>query len=153
MARFTQACLTQHLPSSGTHTLLTAYFLRDLPAFFHAGYAHGILPSGLFPLNGAFPASRPKLPSRRWSGLPHGHLSSTSGLCSPLRVRHSQLRTESSAASRCPPGFQLSKAFPRPTLARHRVTSPHVLDQTSQREPSCRSHFRVLRSKSVGLSP
>jgi hypothetical protein len=83
-ARSTQACLTWHLPPPGFLTLLTAYFLRYLPALFHAGHAHGVLPPGLFPPDRAFSLSRSWLPSWRWSD--HNlncSLSSPSGFCSP----------------------------------------------------------------------
>jgi hypothetical protein len=48
-ARFTRVCLTRHLPTSGFRTLLPVSILQHLPALFHAGTAHGVFPSGLFP--------------------------------------------------------------------------------------------------------
>lgn len=47
--RFTRACLTRHLPTPGNLTLLPVYVLRNLPALFHAGYAHGVDLQGFFP--------------------------------------------------------------------------------------------------------
>jgi hypothetical protein len=40
--RFTRACPTRHLPSSGFLTLLTIYSFQNLPALFHAGNALGV---------------------------------------------------------------------------------------------------------------
>jgi hypothetical protein len=49
-ARSSRSCLLRHLPTSGFLTLLPVSFFQYLPALFHAGAAHGVLPSGLFPL-------------------------------------------------------------------------------------------------------
>jgi len=49
-ARLPRVCLTRHLPTSGFLALLPACFFPNLPALFHAGSAHGVFPSGLFPL-------------------------------------------------------------------------------------------------------
>jgi len=48
-ARFTRVCLTRHLPTSGFCTLLPAFFLRSLPALFHAGNALGVFLQGFSP--------------------------------------------------------------------------------------------------------
>jgi hypothetical protein len=49
-ARFSRGSQPRHLPTSGFFTLLPVSFFQNLPALFHAGTAHGVLPSGLFPL-------------------------------------------------------------------------------------------------------
>jgi hypothetical protein len=54
-ARSSRSCLLRHLPASGFLTLLPAYVFQNLPALFHAGAAHGVLPSGRFPLTEPLP--------------------------------------------------------------------------------------------------
>jgi hypothetical protein len=54
-ARFPRSCLLRHLPTSGFLTLLPAYVFQNLPALFRAGAAHGVLPSGRFPLTEPLP--------------------------------------------------------------------------------------------------
>jgi len=49
-ARSSRVYLTRHLPASGFLTLLPFSFLGNHPALFRAGDAHGVLPSGPFPL-------------------------------------------------------------------------------------------------------
>jgi len=48
-ARYSRVYLTRHLPASGFHTLLPAYFFRSLPALFHAGNALRVFLQGLSP--------------------------------------------------------------------------------------------------------
>jgi hypothetical protein len=62
-ARSTRAYLTRHLPPTGFLTLLTVSFSRSPLALFHASAAHGVHPSGLFPLT--------EIPSPFSDGYPH----------------------------------------------------------------------------------
>jgi len=123
-ARSTQACLTWHLPPSGFLTLLTVYFLRYLPALFHAGHAHGVLPPGLFPPDRAFSPSRSWLPSWRWSlrdrnrgsSSPSGSYSLPGSVTSTAAFDHREAATLLV--------FPPSREFPRTALARLSLRLP-----------------------------
>jgi hypothetical protein len=54
----TPACLTGYVPSTGFHTLSTAFSSPERPALFHAGNAHGVLLSRGFPSPPGPPARR-----------------------------------------------------------------------------------------------
>ena len=56
-ARFSQAYLTRHLPTSGFLTLLPACVFHSLPALFHAGNALRVFLQGFFPRQSLQPLS------------------------------------------------------------------------------------------------
>jgi hypothetical protein len=46
-------CLTQYVPLTGFLNLSAIYFFKSIPALFHAGSAHGILPFRAFSFQAA----------------------------------------------------------------------------------------------------
>jgi hypothetical protein len=63
----TPACHTDYVPSSGFLTLSTDSSSLGRPALFHAGNAHGVRPSGVFPHCQVLRLVTEELPSWRFS--------------------------------------------------------------------------------------
>lgn len=129
-ARLTRGCLARHLPSSGFFTLLTVFFLQNLPALFHAVNAHGVLPSGLFPFAepsnpfgfGAFLTFCSNRESHCVQCSTRQSLASKALL--PTKIRYFQTQIEPRSESRCPPGILPSRDFALDTARHLRSRSP-----------------------------
>lgn len=136
-ARFTRVCLARHLPSPGFRTLLTAYVFQNLPALFHAGNAHGVFPSGLFPLTepshpfgcGCLPDVGPAR-SHHPKRTPDRHRRAGSlafKALLPVRIRHLPDRFDPNRKAAALLGFRPSRGFLPAAARRLRVGSPREL--------------------------
>lgn len=135
-ARSSRVCLARHRPSSGFRTLLTVCVFRSLPAVFHASNAHGVIPSGPFPLaEPEQPLGRPCLrgvsqldPCVSEAETPSAPFNpaSPSRLCSPQGFVTCRTGL-TSLEGRCPLGFLPSRDFLSDAAQHLRAGSPPEL--------------------------
>lgn len=131
-AHYSRACLTRYVALSGFLNLLALYFSRRLPALFHAGNAHGVLPSRAFPPRQAGTSSRGPLPSCRWPP----RCSSTPG---PQAGRGSVAPAALFRTRRSPVlswAFIPYRVFPSPAMEPQKGSSSHGLGRGRLAVPS-----------------
>lgn len=111
--RLPRACLTRHLPPSGIPTLVTAFFLHNPRALFHALRAHGVLPPRLFPFaepSGPLEPGCPPAVSHQQPRTEAGCLVYRALL--PTKIRHLQVRVYPILQAAALLAFLPSRDFP-----------------------------------------